>query len=93
MKGIGQLLKKRAEDKPKIWDEKSIFYAFYRVMREEYGKKGSNILKPHFLKNKKLFISSGNSVWANEVWINRGELIKKINQELGSKEVTEIKIN
>lgn len=92
MNKIGHLIGINRKKKPKIWDEKSIFYAFKRVIADEYGKKGAQILTPRFIKNKKLFIASQSSNWANEIWINRHEIIRKLNQELDSEEIAEIKM-
>jgi len=93
MKRISQLIFKKRDDKKLIWDEKSIFFAFQRVIKEEYGNQGIKNLIPNFYKNKKLFVKSLSSVWANELMLNKGTFIKRINHELNQEEVKEIKIN
>lgn len=92
MKELGQLLKKRKGFVQTAWDDKSIFFAFQRVIREEYGGQGIKNLVPRFFKNKKLFIRVESSNWKNELWSNKSAIVKKINKELNSEEVSEIKV-
>ncbi|MDO8529596.1 MAG: DciA family protein [bacterium] len=93
MKKIGLLLNKRKNAPREKLDEKSIFYLFQKIIKEEYGNQGFQKLKPVFLKNGKLFIKSQSSVWANEIYLNRENFIRKMNREIGEKEIFEIKIN
>ena len=74
-----------------VLDEKTIFHVVQKVINEEYGIRGKTNLKPDFYKNGKLFIQSESSVWKNELWINRTEIIFKLNKYLGSEEIKEIK--
>lgn len=73
-------------------DDKTVFYVFGKIIKNEYGKKGEENLKPDFFKNGKLFIKTNNSSWANELWINREEIKEKLNSELKADDVKEIKI-
>lgn len=97
MKNIGQWLSKKniepekAEHK-KYWDEKSIFYAFQRVIKEEYGAQGIKNFQPDFWKNGRLFVRTESSVWASELQLKREEIRAKMNKELGTDEVREIKL-
>ncbi len=72
-------------------DEKTVFYIFEKIIKREYGKMGEVNIRPRFYKKGKIFIETGSSNWANEIWLNRQSLVKKINQELGSDEIKEIK--
>ena len=92
MKRIGNILRSKIISKKTPIDEKSLFYIFKKIIREEYGNKGVENLKPEIFKNKKIFIKAMNSNWANEVWINRANLVKKINTEIGSDEITDISV-
>ncbi|GBE16967.1 hypothetical protein BMS3Abin15_00791 [bacterium BMS3Abin15] len=91
MKKINQLLKHK-EFRKTVLDEKTVFYIFKKIIKHEYGKKGEENLVPDFYKNGKLFIKTQSSNWASEAWVNRQDIIKKINQELNTKEVKGIKI-
>jgi len=73
-------------------DEKSLFYVFQKIFKKEYGDRGAKNVKPKILKNKTLFLEAKNSNWANEVWMNKEELTERINKEIGSRAIDEIKI-
>ena len=73
-------------------DEKSIFYFFNKIIEKEYGNRGLESLRPTYWKNGKLFVEAKSSVWGGDLWINRAAIISKINQEIGSRTVDEIKI-
>lgn len=94
MKELSKLLSlRKREFKQTVWDDKSIFFAFRRIIKEEYGSQGEKNLVPTFLKNKKLFIKAGSSNWANELYGNRSAIIEKINSEINSYQVDEIKLD
>jgi hypothetical protein len=92
MKKIGQLIVSKGDLKKVGWDEKSIFYAFRRVIKEEYGSNGVINLVPDFWKNQTLFVRSDSATWGSELWLNKEKIIKKINLEIGSEEVKKLKI-
>lgn len=92
MKKLADLLNLKKTPAKAAVDEKTIFYFFNKIIEREYGNKGLANLRTEILKNKKLFIKAKSSVWANELWLNRGEIIKKINKEISSPEIDEIKI-
>lgn len=93
MKKIGQLIRKNPvnmQKRPAVMDEKSLFFIFQSVIREEYGKQGAGQVTARLFKDKKLFVKAGSSNWANEIWLNREYLVKKMNREIGWDEVREI---
>jgi hypothetical protein len=92
MKLLGKLLKKRNNVSRTALTERDIFYIFNRVLREEFGNIGALNLIADFFKNKTLFIKSRSSAWGSELFSNRTSIIKKINKELGSEEIKEIKL-
>lgn len=97
MRKIGQLLESKRiirgkEKEPNKWDEKGIFYAFQRIIRDEYGNQGLAHFRPDFWKDGRLFIWSDSAVWASELQLRREELRQKVNNELGQEEVREIRI-
>ncbi len=92
MKKLGDMLNSKKERKQASLDDKSIFYFFNKIIEKEYGNKGLGNLSPNFLKRKTLFVKAKSSVWANELWLNKEEIIEKINKEIGSAEIKEIKI-
>lgn len=85
-----QSSKKHVEEK--VLDEKTVFYIAKKVLVEEYGIRGGENIIPTFYKEKKLFLSSRNSLWGNEVWLERERLKEKMNLLLGSEAIKEIKL-
>jgi len=73
-------------------DEKTIFYICKKILVEEYGSKGGENIIPTFFKDKKLFLTPRSSLWANEVWLQRKNLVERINEALGSVAIVEIKV-
>ncbi|EKE15622.1 MAG: hypothetical protein ACD_11C00116G0009 [uncultured bacterium] len=92
MKKIGSLLQKKEFSNNVPLDEKSIFYVFGKVIKQEYGNFGVENFKAQYLKNGKLFIKAENSVWASELWLNREVIVEKMNRELGSSEIKELSL-
>lgn len=61
------------------------------VARELFGQQmGDKIILSKF-KNKILFISCPNSVWANELQAGQNELIIKLNEELKNNRIEKIR--
>jgi len=96
MKSLKDLMQKKAPrgtiKKVSAVTEKDIFFVFSRVIKDEYGNYGAEKLKPDFWKGHTIFVKSGSSAFASELWTNRSRLIKKINEELGEGTIKEIKI-
>ena len=93
MKKLGQLLNQKDLNKKAALDEKAIFYIFTKIIKELYGNKGIENIKPHFYKKGKIFIKSLSSSWSNEIWLNKKEILEKINSEIGAEETIDIKID
>lgn len=92
MKSLGSLLNKRKNKKNLALTDKDIFYIFNRIIREEFGNVGATRLQPDFFKGGTIFVKPTSSAWASELFSNRNTIIKKINKELGEKEILEIKL-
>lgn len=90
MKRIGNLLDKKRLVSRKALDQGSVFYVFQQVIREEYGRQGSENIKPVFFKDRKIFVKITNSFWADEVWLQRKLIISKTNERLGGEEVIDL---
>ncbi len=94
MKKIGFLIHQKEKVATHInLDDKTVFYLFGKIIKQEYGNQGFKNLKPNFFKNKRLFIKSESSVFANELLLNKNEIIRKMNNEIGSQEILDLKIN
>jgi hypothetical protein len=93
VKKLGLLLNQKDLSKKSALDEKAIFYIFTKVIKELYGNKGAENIKPCFYKKGRIFIQSPSSSWANETWLNKKEIVEKLNSEIGAEEITDIKIS
>jgi predicted nucleic acid-binding Zn ribbon protein len=92
MKSLGTLLQKKdIFQKKTVLDEKTAFYIFREVIREEFGKQGAGKLIPDYFHNKTIFVKFTSSAWASELRLMRKEVIKKINKKLGGNLIEEIK--
>ena len=91
MKTLSQLIqnKKKSSYSTSI-DEKTIFFLFDRYITDEYGRKGSLYIQPKVYTKKKLVITCQSSLWANELWLNKALVIRKLNHEIGSEEIQDI---
>ncbi len=58
---------------------------------EIFGKEQAFHVKPLFLKHRTLTITCSSSTMAQEVHINQADIINKINEKLGKKEVDSIR--
>jgi predicted nucleic acid-binding Zn ribbon protein len=61
------------------------------VLVEVFGKEQAYHAKPLFLKNRTLTITCTNSVMAQEIRLHQVEIIEKVNQKIGKKEVDSIR--
>ena len=93
MKDFKQLIKNKASNKPIMLDEKSVFFVFQLIIKEEYGRLGSENIKPDYLKDKKIFIKVIGTNWANEIWLNRAQIVKKVNDKLGGEEIKDLAVS
>lgn len=61
------------------------------VLEEIFGEKNAQMAKPLFLKNRTLTITCLNSLIAQEIRLHQQEIVDKINNKLGKKEVDRIR--
>lgn len=92
MKHITGVLERKKSQKNRYADEKTIFYVFSEIIAEEYGAQGQKYILPQHYKGKTLFLSFLKSAWAQEVWLQRDTLAKKLNSRLGFTAVHQIKV-
>jgi hypothetical protein len=94
MKKIGHLIKKIRKIEPASRagiDQETIFFIFKKIICEMYGNKGVENILPKKYSNHILYFSTFYSLWSAEILINRGEILNKINEKVGSQEVMDIK--
>ena len=61
------------------------------VLKEMFGEDLAKHAKPLFLKNRTLTISCASSVMAQEIRLNQADIVEKVNEKLGKKEVDRIR--
>jgi predicted nucleic acid-binding Zn ribbon protein len=92
MRSLGALLQKKDLFRKKtVLDEKTVFYVFQEIVREEFGKQGAAKLIPDYFQKKTIFVKFTSSAWASELRLTRKEIIQKINTKLGGQLIKEIK--
>ncbi len=72
-------------------DDKTIFHVFNVVIGENYGSQGQKNIIPTLYRSNTLFVSFKSSLWAQEVWIQRRMLLRKMEEKLGVGVVVHIK--
>jgi hypothetical protein len=92
MRLIKNYLSKRDIFQIKNLDDKTIYFNFKKIIKEEFGNIGLANLRPEYYKNKTIFVKSDSSVWSSELWLNRDRIVRKINAEIGGKVIDRIKI-
>ncbi len=101
MKAIGNFLIETYKDRAQqlneapraiVLDDQSIFYVFKKIVAQEYGARGEQNIEARYYKDKKLFVASKSSLWMSELQLNRQYFIEKMNEELGTDAILEIKV-
>ncbi len=90
MKLLGNLLNNRKIKKTSL-TEKDVYYVFGKIIKEEFGAIGVGKLQPDYFDGETIFVKSGSSAWLSELWLNKGMIIRKINEELGTELIKNIK--
>jgi len=90
MKTLGSFIDKKTLSRSSVVDQQTVFYVFQLIIKEEYGKQGTENIVPVFFKEKKIFIKASGSTWASEIWLKRGYIIKRVNKELGGDEIIDL---
>ena len=99
MKNIGDYLVKKKVQRAAVINARSanidgetVMHLFSRAVRDEYGRQGEKNIVPQFYKNGVIFVSIQNSIWAQELWMNRSAFVSILNEKIGSDIVKNIKV-
>ncbi|HEX8974785.1 MAG TPA: DciA family protein [Patescibacteria group bacterium] len=93
MKNIGQLLGKKKMITRKTLDEKSVFYVFQLLIKDEYGKQGAQHIKPVYLNKNIIFLEVVGSTWTGEISLNKSYILAKLNEQLGADSIRDLVIS
>lgn len=91
MKALKDFLRKKNVFSRRAIDDRTVFFVFNKIVREEFGTRGRENFIPDYFSRKKLFVKCGHPLWAAELALRRKELIEKLNAELGPGVLEEIK--
>lgn len=73
-------------------DDKTVFFAFEKVVVEWYGMKGKENIFPEEWKENTLFIRVRSSLWLNELLMEKERLVKAVNGFLGTDQIKNISL-
>ena len=62
-----------------------------QIFLDRFGESESVYVKPLFLKNRTLTVTCTSSSIAQEIRLNQADIVKEINEKVGSKEVDRIR--
>jgi len=91
MKSLKNLLDKKNIKKTVNLDDKTVFFLFKKIIKEEFGNVGLEKLVPDYFAKGILHIKSESSAWASELWLQKDKIMRKINKEIGKEEIRDIK--
>lgn len=92
MKSLSSLLNKKKINRKIVLDDKTVFFLFKKIIKEEFGNVGIEKLIPNYFAHGIIFIHSESSAWAAELEMQKAKIIRKINQEIGSSQIKNIKL-
>ena len=93
MTPLGDTLKKNTNQGPlqKQVEAAQVLEFSQEILEEIFGSEQSIQAKPLYLKNRTLTITCATSAIAQEIRLNQAEIVTKINEKLGKKEVDRIR--
>lgn len=90
MKQLGKFLVNKKIATNAGIDEKSVFYLFDTIIRDEYGKQGQKKIRFGSFRDGIIFTRVENEHWASEILLEKFTLLRRMNAELGSEEIKDI---
>lgn len=73
-------------------DDKTVFFLFRKLIREEYGTRGVAELEPVTFTDSVLSIKANNPLYSSELWIRREAILGKMNAALEQEAVRELRL-
>jgi len=90
MRSLVSIIGEKKIKKKRVLDDKTVFFIFSSVIEKEYGRRGIANIKPVFYKNGKIFLHIEQSVWVNEILMQKDSIIQQLNDIIGNKEIVSI---
>lgn len=82
----------KKENIPRDIDEKTLFFLFQKIVQAEYGERGGSSIQPVFFREGVLGVRTKSPLWANELWLMKSSLCEKLNQEIGTETIRDLKL-
>ncbi|TXH07180.1 MAG: DUF721 domain-containing protein [Candidatus Moraniibacteriota bacterium] len=93
MRPLGEFIGKRSSlNEPAPLDDKTVFFIFQKIIREEYGMRGAAELKPVIYTDGILSIGSNNPLYSSELLIRREVIRERMNSALGQDVIRELRL-
>ncbi len=73
-------------------DDKTVFFIFRKLIREEYGSRGAAELEPVAFVDGVLSIKANNPLYSSELWVRRETMREKMNTALEQDVVCELRL-
>lgn len=73
-------------------DDKTVFFIFRKIIREEYGLRGESELEPVAFGEGILSVRANNPLYSSELWIRRESILGRMNSSLEQEAVKELKL-
>lgn len=73
-------------------DDKTVFFLFRKIIREEYGTRGSAELEPVAFSDGVLSIKANNPLYSSELWVRREMIRERMNTALEQDAVLELRL-
>lgn len=77
---------------PAPLDDKTVFFIFRKIVREEYGVRGAAELEPVAFIDGILSIKANNPLYSSELWVRREMVREKINTALEQDIICELRL-
>lgn len=84
--------KREGSIQPASIDDKTVFFIFQKMIREEYGTRGIAELEPVSFVDGVLSVKANNPLYSSELWIRREKVREKMNVALEQDVVLELRL-
>lgn len=93
MRSLNEFIRKRSSTSQVTpVDDKTVFFLFRKIVREEYGLRGGLELEPVEFREGVLSVKANNPLYASELWMRKEALLSHMNQSLEQEVVKELRL-
>lgn len=93
MRSLREFIDRRGEKSQEIiLDDKTVFFLFRKIIREEYGMRGEAELIPTIFFDGILSVWAKSPLYSSELWMRREAIMSRMNVVLEREGVKEIRL-